>query len=98
MSPTDAAQLKCEEALRMLAEYLDHELDGDGDARVAAHLHTCRSCYSRAEFERRLKDKLRALAVEPVDAAFESRIREMLALYMCGPGDTEHSKGGEPWS
>ncbi|MFW6084501.1 MAG: anti-sigma factor [Gemmatimonadota bacterium] len=51
----------CEEALKVLAEYLDSELR-DRAPEVAdgleRHLEVCRSCYSRAEFEKRLKARI----------------------------------------
>lgn len=47
--------IKCEQAIKMLLEYLDHELNGHHHMVVEKHLHTCRSCYSRMEFEKRLK-------------------------------------------
>jgi anti-sigma factor (TIGR02949 family) len=77
MPSIERRTIDCEEALRRLAEYLDHEL-GDGlEAEVEQHLETCRSCFSRAEFERGLKSRLRELRHQPVDPAFESRICEL---------------------
>lgn len=77
MPRLEQQNIDCEEALRRLAEYLDHELGDAPDAEVKKHLETCRSCYSRAEFERGLKSRLRELRHEPVDPAFESRICEL---------------------
>lgn len=47
--------IKCEQAIQMLLEYLDHELADHNHMVVEKHLNTCRSCYSRMEFEKRLK-------------------------------------------
>jgi anti-sigma factor (TIGR02949 family) len=70
--------IDCEEALGRLFEFLDHELDADERDAVERHLQTCRSCFSRAGFERRLKGKLRELGeVEPTQAAVE-RIKSLL--------------------
>lgn len=66
--------IDCEEALRRLAEYLDGEEDGVARAELQQHLETCRSCYSRAEFERGLRSRLRELGHAPVDPTFEDRI------------------------
>ncbi len=77
MPTLERRSIDCEEALRRLAEYLDHELGEVPRAEVEAHLETCRSCYSRAEFERELKSRLRELRQAPVDPAFESRICEL---------------------
>ncbi len=77
MPAPERRAIDCEEALRRLAEYLDHELGDLSQAEVEQHLEICRSCYSRAEFERALRARLRELDQEPVDPAFESRICEL---------------------
>jgi anti-sigma factor (TIGR02949 family) len=69
--------IDCEAALRRLAELLDGELDEAPRSAVEHHIDTCRSCYSRAEFERKLKSRLRELRDEPVDPAFENHIGEI---------------------
>lgn len=77
MNPND--RIGCEEALRRLADYLDRELAPEEAEDVERHLETCRSCYSRAEFERRLKDRLRdELSVRDLPAEFERRMRGLL--------------------
>ncbi len=69
----------CEEALRHLAEYLDGELAAERHGEVEAHLHRCLSCYSRAEFERRLKARLAALGNARPGPELERRVRALLA-------------------
>ncbi|MGH7482582.1 MAG: anti-sigma factor family protein [Longimicrobiales bacterium] len=69
MSATDIRS--CEDALRQLAAYIDHELHGSARRELEQHLATCRSCFSRAEFERRLKAHVASLA--------EARVRPELA-------------------
>lgn len=68
----------CDEALAVLAEHLDRELEGHLDAQLLAHLDACRSCYSRAEFERRLKARIRELGSEPVPDDVLERIQRLL--------------------
>lgn len=68
----------CEEALRRLAEYLDDELNSDEAKSVADHLETCRSCYSRAEFERLLKSRVAELRACEMEPGFELRIRTLI--------------------
>jgi anti-sigma factor (TIGR02949 family) len=77
MPTVNTEPISCEEALRRLAEYLDREIADISRAEVQEHLDTCRSCYSRAEFERGLKERLRELREEAVDPAFESRICDL---------------------
>lgn len=87
-----ANPLNCEEALRLLAEHLDRELDADVNQAVEEHLHRCRSCFSRAEFERRLKARIGALREAPVDVAFGDRIHSLIGRFAAeergsGPGN-----------
>lgn len=77
----------CEEALRLLAMYCDGELDSAEHAAVEHHLRACRSCYSRAEFERRLKAELGELRREEVRPVFERRIRELITEFASPPAD-----------
>lgn len=75
---SDIKEIGCEEALRRLFEYLDRELDGTRQAEMERHLHTCRACYSRAEFEKHLKGRLSALGEEPAPPEFTNRIKNLL--------------------
>lgn len=77
----------CEEALRLLALYIDDELGAGEHAAVDEHLGRCRSCYSRAEFERRLKAELGQLRREPVRPAFEQRVRRLISQFASSPAD-----------
>jgi anti-sigma factor (TIGR02949 family) len=69
--------IDCEQALARIFELIDHELKGEEREAMEHHLHTCRSCFSRAEFERRLKSKLQALR-ETDTAAARRRIEKLL--------------------
>lgn len=71
--------IDCEEAIRRLATYLDRELDAEAAAEVEAHLERCRSCFSRAEFERRLRERLRQeMGGAPVTPEFQARVRDLI--------------------
>jgi anti-sigma factor (TIGR02949 family) len=75
---SESTNMQCEDALRLLAQYLDRELSDGEHADVEQHLRTCRSCFSRAEFERRLKGELAALSTADVPTALHDRIRALL--------------------
>jgi anti-sigma factor RsiW len=77
--------ITCEEALRLLAAHLDGELEGARRHDVERHLELCRSCFSRAEFERRLKSQLAALRKQPVQPKFEARIRALISRFAVAP-------------
>jgi anti-sigma factor (TIGR02949 family) len=71
-------QIDCEQALRQIFEFIDHEL-GDSERKVMQHhLHTCKSCFSRMEFERRLKEKLGALREEQASPEIGKRVKDLL--------------------
>lgn len=71
----------CEEALRLLAAHLDGELDHRSAHAIEAHLDACRSCFSRAEFERRLKAQLAGLGRESVRPALSTRVQTLIRTF-----------------
>lgn len=77
----------CEDALRLLAAHLDRELEAPVHQQVERHLETCRSCYSRAEFERGLKQSLAALGHEPVRPALADRVHSLIRKFTVAGGE-----------
>ena len=75
---SDPELLDCEEVLRVMFAYVDGELSVTESAEVDAHLERCRSCFSRAEFERRLKARIADTADRSVRPEFERRIRTLI--------------------
>ena len=75
---TDVRAINCEEALRRLFDYLDVELSDERQREIEHHLARCRSCFSRLEFEKRLKAHTAELGCEPVTDTLEQRIRTLL--------------------
>lgn len=71
----------CEEALRVLALHIDDEIDAETREHLEAHLMTCRSCYSRAEFEKRLKQQVRSLAEERVHQGLAERVQRLISTF-----------------
>ena len=71
-------EIECEQALRQVFEYIDHVLDDTERAAMERHLHTCHSCYSRVEFEGRLKAKLGELKKHDADPTVRERIKKLL--------------------
>ena len=72
-------KIDCEQAIKQIFEFIDHEL-GDGEhALLEQHLRTCKSCFSRMEFERMLKQKIGTLAGGVPSAALDARVRKLLA-------------------
>lgn len=75
--------LDCETVIRLMFAYLDGELHEADHRHVAEHLEQCRSCFSRAEFERRLRAHLTELGREPVPIVFEERVRSLIGEFGC---------------
>jgi anti-sigma factor (TIGR02949 family) len=76
MSETD--DMGCEQALKCLLEFIDRELSDSEHDSVERHLRTCRSCFSRMEFESRLKQRLSALPAEDAPSKSRERIRDLI--------------------
>jgi anti-sigma factor RsiW len=77
----DPKTLDCAAALGLLAAYLDGELPQLDERSVQQHMQQCHACYSRAEFERRLKARLTELSRSQVSPALESRVHALMADY-----------------
>lgn len=77
----------CEDALRVLAEHLDGELETARQRELERHLKKCRSCYSRAEFERRLKEKVAETGRQPVSSALNERVRKLIREFAVSGAD-----------
>ena len=74
---TDKNQIDCEQALAQIFEFIDHELSAHEREAMQEHLHTCKSCFSRAEFERRLKEKFTSLR-EQVTPEAQERLEKLI--------------------
>ena len=74
-------EIECEQALRQILEYVDRELGEAEREAMHRHLQTCKSCFSRVEFERRLKGKLGALREETATPEMNERIKGLLKSF-----------------
>jgi len=69
--------LECEQAIRMVLEYLDRELKPHDHEALEAHIHKCRACYTRVEFERRLKNIVGDTTEQAAPDSLRSRIKKL---------------------
>lgn len=74
-------ELTCEQALGHLFDFLDHELEPAERDAMQRHISTCRSCYSRVDFERRLKEKLAELKREESPETASARVKRLLESF-----------------
>jgi anti-sigma factor (TIGR02949 family) len=75
----DVKAISCEEAISKLLEYLDRECDGHSHAEIDKHLSVCQACYSRMEFETRLRSQLKQAGTQQVPDSLKGRIDQLFA-------------------
>ena len=76
-----ADNISCEEVMSMLYAYLDSEVDGPDRADIDEHLHKCRECFSRAEFERTLRKKVATAGEVSVPDETRDRMESMIKRF-----------------
>jgi hypothetical protein len=73
--------IDCERALAWIFQFIDHELKSPECEAMQHHLQTCKSCYSRVEFERRLMGKLTELRDAEASVTARERIVKLLKSF-----------------
>ncbi|MDI5934540.1 MULTISPECIES: anti-sigma factor family protein [Halomonas] len=68
----------CEEVIERLFDYLDRELDHRQADDIERHLSRCRDCFTRAEFEKRLRARVEAAGTVKAPTRLRHRIRDLL--------------------
>lgn len=76
-----ASRIECEEAIAKLLEFLDGELDEADRSRMERHLETCRGCYTRAEFERRLRERVVETGSARAPDSLRTRVRRLMETF-----------------
>jgi mycothiol system anti-sigma-R factor len=74
-------RMKCEEVIERLMEFLDREVDPATDREIARHMETCRACFSRAEFERKLRVRVSDTGDAKAPDSLRRRMRAILTRY-----------------
>ena len=74
-------QITCNRAMSMLFKYLDDELDDVSEADIKQHVHDCRECFSRVDFEQKLRDKVRQSAQSTVPADVQKRLKRLISNF-----------------
>ncbi|MCT7373737.1 anti-sigma factor family protein [Chelativorans salis] len=73
--------LRCEEVIEKLLEYLDRELDTETEHALARHMETCRACFTRAEFERKLRARVSEAGKAKAPESLRRRVRTIIEHY-----------------
>ncbi|MCC5858108.1 MAG: mycothiol system anti-sigma-R factor [Ectothiorhodospiraceae bacterium] len=74
-------ELTCEEVIEQLLTFLDGEIGQNEAAAIERHLERCRDCFTRAEFERRLREKTAHAATSSAPERLRRRIRKLIDSY-----------------
>ena len=73
--------LDCDDVLKKVFDFLDHEVDAAGVAELEEHLDLCRTCFDRVEFEKRLRERMREKTFHACPDALKNRIQGLLDTY-----------------
>ena len=73
--------ISCTEAISKLQAYLDNELGAISEADLDHHMHHCRECMSRADFERALRKKVADSGTQEVPADVQSRLSALIKRF-----------------
>jgi mycothiol system anti-sigma-R factor len=73
--------VSCEQVLQGIWDYLDGETDGLRQSDIKQHLDLCRSCFSRIEFERALRQHIRQVTNCSCPEGLKDRIRKIVELF-----------------
>lgn len=76
MSGDKAKKISCQEALRLVNEFIDGELDGVSSEEVKTHFELCKRCYPHLKLEHHFREALRrACSREKASASLRERVR-----------------------
>jgi len=71
-------EISCEEVIERLFAYLDGELEDVSPETIDHHLAHCRDCFTRAEFEKRLRARVADSVSTSAPERLRSRVRALL--------------------
>ena len=72
--------ISCDDALRLVHEYLDGELENVSQAEVEAHFEACQRCYPHLRLERSFRQAVRRVATrETAPPELAVRLRELIS-------------------
>ncbi len=73
--------ISCTEAIAKLQAYLDNELGELTEADIDHHMHHCRECMSRADFERALRKKVADAGSRETPAEVQARLASLIKRF-----------------
>ncbi|MFO7993791.1 MAG: zf-HC2 domain-containing protein [Marinobacter sp.] len=79
--------ISCDEVVTRLFDYLDREMDSDTSAEIEQHLERCHDCFSRAEFERKLGERIATSGQQEAPQRLRRRIKNIIEHFWPGGAD-----------
>ena len=71
-------EIDCDEVMRQLFDYLDGEAEETAEHEIHNHIDECRSCFSRVEFERVLKERVRDSREQELPESLRDRVTDLM--------------------
>lgn len=74
-------EINCTEALKQVFDFLDQSLGEHKHEEMEHHISRCRSCFSRVEFEKKLKERLNDSGKQEAPESLHNKINGLLDKY-----------------
>lgn len=84
-------EIDCDEVMRQLFDFLDDEVDVAAHDEIHQHIEECRSCFSRVEFERQLKERIQGAGKDSAPESLQQRVTELMKGFSLGDYDKPDS-------
>lgn len=76
--------IDCDEVMRQLFDFLDDEVDMTAHEEIHQHVEECRSCFSRVEFERQLRERVQGAGKDSAPESLHRRITDLMKNFSLG--------------
>lgn len=73
--------VSCLEVIDHMHAYLDGELGAKTVAELEGHMQHCRACFSRAEFEKAVSEKLKREGGDETPDALKDKVNKLIDLF-----------------
>ena len=84
-------EIDCDEVMRQLFDYLDDEVEIAAGDEIHHHIEECRSCFTRVEFEKQIKDRVRSAGKDSAPESLRNRITDLMKDFSIGDFDKPDS-------
>lgn len=88
----DRRDIDCTDVMRQLFEYLDGEVDTVSHDEIDRHLDGCRSCFSRIEFEKALKERVRRSTRDKAPDSLRQKLDILMEGFAAAGGADGHDR------